>query len=118
MPDTIYHVRSKITGARVIIGLTDRELATSECERLNTEARTGIRAAYGEGEDRVEAQRLVAGDSGIAEHREHGMPAEHVGRILHDGQIMEYELEVEARMTPDELERLHAQMRASLQHPA
>lgn len=77
MAETLYHVRSALTGARVIIGLTDRALAERELDRLNQEATTGIRAEYGEGDNYVLAQRLSDG------------PIQHLGKP------MEYELEIE-----------------------
>lgn len=150
MPETHWHVRSAITGARVIIDVTE-EQATGECERLNREAETGERAAYGEGAHHVPAQRLVPENSGqsltqritVPENdayfvddagnvvkvpmsvsdaleqitgytRLPAIPVEIsdadlldpslVGRVLHAGQAMVYEVEREDRPTEAELE--------------
>lgn len=101
-----YHVRSKLTGARVVIDV-DRSVAESECKRLNREAETGERAAYGRDDDRVEAERLVAEGSGhnltsVVTFPEGAALSDAdllapslVGRILHRGEAMEYEVEVE-----------------------
>jgi hypothetical protein len=77
-PTLHYHVRSKLTHARVVIDVP-RDVAESECRRLNREAETGVRAAYGEGADHVPEQRLS------------------IGPIQHRGQQMEYEVEAEKR---------------------
>lgn len=105
MPETHWHVRSAITGARVIIDVTE-EQARSECDRLNREAETGERAAYGEGPDHVPAQRLVREDSGqaLADDPHDPFPAEHVGRILQDQRPMVYEVERDDRRTVEEWE--------------
>jgi hypothetical protein len=112
MPETFYHVRSAITGARVIIDLTDPDLAESERDRLNQEAATGIRAAYGEGDDHVPAQRLNASNTGHALATAGLIPAQHVGRILHEGQPMQYEIEEEHRLTTQERDEIAAQLAA------
>lgn len=83
MPETLYHVRSALTGARVVT-VTDSDLAQSELVRLNGEARTGIRVAYGEGDDHVPAQRLADGP------------------IVHMGEPMAYEIEEEERLSAEE----------------
>jgi hypothetical protein len=81
---TIYHVRSALTHARVVIGLEDKQLARTECDRLNREAQTGVRAAYDDGRGgTVPAQALT-----------------HGGPIFHDGHPMAYEVETEKREVP------------------
>lgn len=105
MPTTHYHVRSAITGARVIIDVP-ADVAESECKRLNREASTGERAAYGEGDDYVPAERLVPENSGqaLADDPNHPFRPEWVGRLVQDEQLMRYEIEEEQRMTEDEIE--------------
>jgi hypothetical protein len=104
VPETHWHVRSAITGARVIIDVPP-DVAESECRRLNREASTGERAAYGEGDDYVPAQRLVREDNGraLAEDPDDPFRPEHVGCVLQDGQLMRYEVEEEQRVTDEEL---------------
>jgi hypothetical protein len=104
MPEAHYHVRSRLTGARVIIDVT-RKQAEAECKRMNRECETGERAAYGEGDDHVPAERLVPVTNGqaLALDPKHPFRPEDVGRILHDGEPMEYEVEVEQRPTEDEI---------------
>jgi hypothetical protein len=150
MPDTFYHVRNIVTGAREQIDLTDRALADAQCKRMNREAATGVRAAYGEGDDHVAEQQLVHPDSGrsltskltyptgvqvfrspegaltnvpddlakaviaqgytrmesTAAHVSDEMllPGSHVGRVLHEGVPVQFEVEVEHRPTAKELE--------------
>lgn len=104
--ETHYHVRSAITGARVIIDVP-ADVAESECKRLNREASTGERAAYGEGEDHVPAERLVREDSGraLADDPNHPFRPEWVGRLVQDGQLLRYEVEEEQRMTDEDFEQ-------------
>lgn len=114
MPETHWHVRSKITGVRAIVDVTE-EQADRECKRLNRECATGVRAAYGSGDDHVPEQRLVAENNGQALTSVFTFPEgaalsdadlldpSLVGRVLHAGMAMEYEVEREERMTNDEI---------------
>jgi hypothetical protein len=120
MPETHWHVRSALTGARVVIDVTE-EQAGAECDRLNREAQTGERAAYDDGRGgTVEAQRLVPTNNGWALTARETHPdakvqgavlldvdlldPSHVGKVLHEGQPMRYEVEREERPTAEELE--------------
>jgi hypothetical protein len=113
VPETHWHVRSAITGARVIVDVTE-EQAHGECERLNREAATGERAAYGDGDQHVPAQRLVAENTGqaLADDPDDQFRPDWVGRILHAGQPMVYEVEREERMTVEEIEEERKRLEA------
>ena len=85
MPTTLhYHVRSKLTHARVVIDVP-RDVADSECKRLNREAETGVRAAYPDGRGGTVPEQHLAFDPTGPQP------------IKHLLQQMEYEVEVEKR---------------------
>jgi hypothetical protein len=119
VPTTHWHVRSAITGARVVIDVP-KDIAEGEVDRLNEEARTGFRkpltGAAGRLSDGTQDQghRLVAENTGqaLADDPDDPFRPEHVGRILHAGQPMEYELEREDRMTVEEIEEERKRLEA------